>query len=208
VPKFVVENALDVDSWQRVYAEKQISDGALVTIGWLASGSHAIDAPLVMPALERLLEERKNVRLHFIGWIGFESMSDGMKKHKERIQVEPWVDIAVLPRAMADFDIGLAPVVDNAFNRAKSSIKALQYWALGIPLVASPLAPYELLEDGGDGYLVATPEEWYEKLLGLVDDQEKRRRMGNRGRLRLIRDHDIRDHAADWLRVFEIVKSI
>lgn len=39
-------------------------------------------------------------------------------------------------------DCGLAPLIDNKFNSAKSILKYMEYGALGIPCVASCVAPY------------------------------------------------------------------
>jgi len=130
------------------------TDDGSVTIGWMASGSHTIDAPLVIPAIKRIMKEYPNVKLHLIGWVGWEQLGQEFNEHKERIKVEPWTNIVMLPQVMADIDIGIAPLVDNLFNRAKSNIKWLQYAALGSPCVASDLAPYQDIQNGVDGFVV------------------------------------------------------
>lgn len=46
---------------------------------------------------------------------------------------------------IAEFDVGIAPLADNAYNRAKSYLKPLEYMALGVPCVVSPRPEYKLL---------------------------------------------------------------
>lgn len=48
-------------------------------------------------------------------------------------------------RKLAELDVGIAPLADNRYTRAKSALKLLQYSALGVPWVASPAPEYERL---------------------------------------------------------------
>lgn len=54
-----------------------------------------------------------------------------------------------LYRTLGRLSVGVAPLVDDRFNRSKSWIKPLEYGALGIPCVASDVAPYRALFDDG-----------------------------------------------------------
>lgn len=52
--------------------------------------------------------------------------------------------------ARINADIGLCPLVDCAFNRAKSELKVLEYWAMRMPVIASAAEPYKsFVRDGG-----------------------------------------------------------
>lgn len=211
-PIFVVENAQDVSEWQLAYEEKQaMPANDTVTIGWMASGSHTIDIPLVSDALETIMATHPNVRLHFIGWVGFENVGTWAPKYRDRITAHGWLDNSVLPYVMRDFDVGIAPIVDNPFNQSKSSIKALQYWALGIPCVASPLSPYlGVIEHGIDGFLPPNndPAEWCAALELLVTNAEVRKTMGKMGRKKLVERYDMKHNVQNWIAVFDrIIES-
>jgi hypothetical protein len=65
------------------------------------------------------------------------------------------------------FDLGIAPLVDNAFNRLKSDIKVLEYTAMGLPVVASSVEPYS----DADQAILCNPSEWYPTLRTLIQDQ-------------------------------------
>jgi glycosyltransferase involved in cell wall biosynthesis len=204
--RVVVPNCLDVEAWETAFARREARARApVVTIGWMASGSHKLDAPLVMPAIERVMRERPDVQLHLIGWIGWENLTPGLLEMRDRVEVDGWVGIGELPGVMADFDIGIAPLLDTPFNEAKSGIKAMQYWALGIPVVCSALAPYGLVEHERTGLCVEGVEAWTQALMGLVDDAEKRRWMGAQGRLELLEKWDVRVRYLDWVRAYDFV---
>lgn len=104
---------------------------------------------------------------------------------------EPWcANVPDWWRRVATFDIGLAPLVDSRFNRSKSFIKILEYAALGVPFIASPVGPYrEHVIDGVNGFLASTPEEWSERLTQLIRSPWLRVKMGNQAR----------DWARDWI---------
>jgi glycosyltransferase involved in cell wall biosynthesis len=76
-------------------------------------------------------------------------------------------------------DIGLLPVNDLPWNNWKFFFKAIQYMAIGIPVVARRIGSNaEIIEDGVNGFLVETDRQWYEKLALLIRDPGLRRRMG------------------------------
>jgi glycosyltransferase involved in cell wall biosynthesis len=82
-----------------------------------------------------------------------------------------------------DFDIGLAPLIPSMFNRSKSHIKALEYAALGIPVIASDEPPYrDFVIDGVTGFLVRREHEWGQRLRDLVNDDAMRESMGVKAR--------------------------
>lgn len=81
------------------------------------------------------------------------------------------------------FDVGLAPLPENAWTRGKSATKVIQYMAAGLPVVCSPVgANAEIVRDGVTGYHARNPDEWVEKVLHLAKNPEARARMGREAR--------------------------
>ncbi|MGI8863615.1 MAG: glycosyltransferase family 4 protein [Solirubrobacteraceae bacterium] len=90
------------------------------------------------------------------------------------------------PREQADvmpLDIGLAPLLDAPKQRYTCGLKALQYMAAGLPVVASPVGAFpSIVRDAQTGLLASTPEEWFHALDRLLTDPGLRLRMGAEGR--------------------------
>jgi glycosyltransferase involved in cell wall biosynthesis len=90
----------------------------------------------------------------------------------------PWSEAAE-GEALADCDVGLAPLADDSWTRGKAGYRCVQYAAAGLPTVASPVgAQCEVVRDGDTGLLAATPESWRAALRRLCSDVALRKRMG------------------------------
>lgn len=74
--------------------------------------------------------------------------------------------------------VGLMPLDDTPWTRAKCAFKALQYMALGIPTVASPVGMNrEVVTDGVNGYLATSPESWFRAIDTILGDRERARNL-------------------------------
>jgi hypothetical protein len=83
----------------------------------------------------------------------------------------------------SSFSVGIMPLPDTPFTRAKAGFKLLQYMASGIPVVASPVGVNgQLISDSGAGFVANTDEEWDSSLRLLLSDAKLRQKMGNCGR--------------------------
>ena len=82
-------------------------------------------------------------------------------------------------RDLQEGDIGILPLNDLPWNNWKFFFKIIQYMAVGIPVVAQHKgSSSEVIEDGVNGFLVRSKEEWFEKLSLLTENIELRRKMG------------------------------
>lgn len=152
-----------------------------VVVGWAGGSSHAMDMFSTAPALRRFLGRNKHVELHLIG-------TDYRATIRCEARYTDWAPPEDYYRSI-DFDIGIAPLVDTVFARSKSAVKALEYAALGIPVVASDVGPYrDFVIDGVTGYLVRQDHEWGKRLYELSNDEAMRTEMGVKAR----------EHAAQW----------
>jgi glycosyltransferase involved in cell wall biosynthesis len=85
------------------------------------------------------------------------------------------------------WDIGIAPLIDDEFNRCKSHIKWMEYSMKRIPTVASRVYPYsepidgvDTIKDGETGFLCENQKEWIDKLSYLIENKKARKEMGYR----------------------------
>jgi len=103
------------------------------------------------------------------------------------------------PTLFASFAVGVMPLPDNEYARAKAGFKLLQYMAAGVPVVASPVGVNrDLVERSGAGFLADGAEEWEEALRTLLADPKLRERLGSSGRAFVATYADL-DNQADTI---------
>jgi glycosyltransferase involved in cell wall biosynthesis len=83
-------------------------------------------------------------------------------------------------KELSSFDIGIMPLPDDEWAKGKCGLKGLQYMALGIPTIMSPVGVNtEIIRDGENGMLATTTEEWVSMLEQLIASAELRNRIGS-----------------------------
>lgn len=100
----------------------------------------------------------------------------------ERVWGSDPVPLLDWPQRVAAIGIGIAPLADTAFNRAKSWLKPLELSACGVPWVGSPQEEYAILHASGAGLLARSPKEWYRRLRNLIFDAELRKQISQAGK--------------------------
>ena len=89
-------------------------------------------------------------------------------------------------QVLAGFDIGVMPLPDTEFTRAKEGYKLKQYMAAGLPVVCSAVGQnLKLVQEGVNGFFARDQREWVENLAKLVSDWELREEMGRAGRAKI-----------------------
>jgi glycosyltransferase involved in cell wall biosynthesis len=145
-----------------------------LTIGWAGGNSHLHDIEQCAWGLRKTMQRFPDVDLHFIG-----EDYTGLVRSPRPARFTGWASRTVDYYRLVDFDIGLAPLAPTFFARSKSAIKALEYSALGIPVVASDAAPYrDFVVDGVTGFLIRHDHEWAARLRELIEDEPMRTEMG------------------------------
>jgi glycosyltransferase involved in cell wall biosynthesis len=81
---------------------------------------------------------------------------------------------------MEDADILVTPLMDDVYNRCKSQIKWLEASSAAIPGVWQKIRQYEEVIDGTNGILAKKDTEWYKAIKYLIDNPEKRKKMGEK----------------------------
>jgi len=86
----------------------------------------------------------------------------------------PWQNIAAYQRTLNRVDIGLAPLLDDAFNKRKTPVKSLEYGMAGAAVVASPTLYRSVVQ--GRGTLARTENDWHAAIEAYVTRPELRQR--------------------------------
>ncbi len=96
-----------------------------------------------------------------------------------------------------EMDIGLAPFPNTGWTPWRCHGKVLQYMAVGIPVIASRIGIIpDYIEDGVNGFLVDTDEEWIARTRLLMSDADLRVRLGSAGRRTIEQNYSGRDWAS------------
>lgn len=163
------------------------------TVGWTGSVvTHVGDLDVMGGVLPGVLAE---TGARFVSWgVGLTEQALGVKG-----RVRPWADLrGAYPRQVADLDVGLVPLADNAFNAAKSWLKGMEYAALGVPFIASPRAEYRALwQVLPDPVLADPPETWRSCMRLLLTKPEVRSEIAGLNR-EAMTSHTYENHADRW----------
>ncbi|WP_448518084.1 glycosyltransferase family 4 protein [Rhodoflexus sp.] len=147
-----------------------------VVIGWTGSFSTIEHFEYGIPALLAIKKKYGDkVRFKLIG-------DSRYKNESLDIQGIAWHPDTELEE-LGELDIGIMPLPDTEWTRGKCGFKGLTYMSLAIPAVLSPVGiNKDIVQDGKNGYLAATTEEWIEKLSLLIENEELRKQIGEAGK--------------------------
>lgn len=199
---YTIPNSIDFVSWDKL--KRRSRPG--IRIGWAGGSAHEGDFEEINPAIKSLAKKHKEVKFVLINGPTPKGLPEELKDVPRIKHKLVWKDIKDYPRMLVgeDFDILIAPLLDCAFNRAKSNIKWLEGAAMGIPTVASSVGHFkDSITHGVDGFLAETPEEFEKFLNILITDKKLRREMGRQARRTAEKNFSITSTTKKYLSVME-----
>ncbi len=164
-------------------------------VGWTGTFSTLKYLDIVTPILSKLQEEFDftflviaNVdpqlplkRFRFIPWSKASEIDDLLRMH-----------------------IGIMPLLDGPIELGKCGFKAIQYMALGIPAIVSPVGVNaEIVDHGINGYIARTEDEWEHALRDLISDASKRQAMGQESRNKIVKWYSVIASESLFLKLFQ-----
>lgn len=167
----VIPNAIDPAIWNH---KNQLKKDGKIRIGWMSSGSHFADLPIINPVMEAILKKYPQVEFHFAGMTWDTESKDRFFHHVGSGNYEKF------PKWYSELgiDIAIAPLKDTPFNRCKSNIKWMEAAMLEIPMVASDVLPYRDIKHGETGFLATNQTQFIKYLSNLIENEELRRKIG------------------------------
>lgn len=193
----VVPNAMDFTLFQEAIAR----DDNRIIVGWAGSNTHAEDVRDAWRVLPAIMDEFPHVEMEFVGMLPPQSM---LKYVPSRVRMRRFVPVGEFPSRFASWawDITLAPLTDNRFNRSKSNIKMLEAAALNIPILVSPVQPYDefcALHPDLRWLMCSTELQWKNKLRELIQDSELRKAKAQQIRSIALKYFDIKNIKDLWV---------
>jgi glycosyltransferase involved in cell wall biosynthesis len=172
-----------------------------ITIGW--SGSIT-----TIKHFEFALDFLKEIKSKFGHTISIKVIGDGSYINEELdIKGLPWMASKELDD-LNSFDIGIMPLPDDEWAKGKCGLKGLQYMALEIPTIMSPVGVNtEIIQHGKNGFLASTTKEWVECITQLIENPALRHSMGKAARQTVLEKYSVKAQEQNYLQAFnEVLK--
>ena len=153
----------------------RIPGPVLPVLGWIGSPTTASYIRGLGPVLQRVAAQHPF--LLSVSGTGEPVAIPGVRVENPSWALDGEIDL------FRNCDIGVYPLVDDAWAKGKCGFKAIEFMACGVPVVASAVGVNrEIIEDGVNGFLATTDNEWVEKLGRLIAEPELRARLAAAGR--------------------------
>ncbi len=191
----IVPTTIDTNKYIPAYNSKKDR----ICIGWSGSFSTIVHFMTCLEALE-LIKKKYSDKIYFkvIGSGDYHNAELG-------IQGLPWREETEV-KDLQEIDIGIMPLPDNKWTKGKCGLKGLQYMALAIPTIMSPVGVNtEIIQDGKNGYLASDMDEWVKKLSLLIDSGKLRETIGSKGRETVVSKFSIEANKNLYLQYFNEV---
>ena len=170
-------NHIDPKDWTNLPVSPTRSQDPCLRILYGGAFGHSGDFETIRTTITRLLESPPvPLRLFVFGPIP-KWLYDLGDKARGRIIPMDLVQFQSYPAVIAwgGFDLAIAPLLDNPFNRAKSTIKWQEAATQGIPLVCSNIGPYADLPAGTA--VRCDENDWDDALWAILTDSDYRARV-------------------------------
>lgn len=189
MPIFTLPNFNDINDFKFRKARKKKN----IVIGYAGSVTHNKDLALVLPIIRKLMKKYPTLEFEVLGAVAKNQALDIFKNFEDELLdrvfmkggTQTWKGYPEL-LAKQSWDIAIAPLVDDDFNRGKSHIKWMEYAMYKIPCVASKVYPYykdidgiKTIQNGKTGFLARSRKDWEIMLTNLIENKYLREEIGN-----------------------------
>lgn len=166
----------------------------ILRIGWTGTHTTMNYLPFLVPILEKL-KEKHTFKFRVIS-------NEAPQFSLDYLEYIPWNKSTEI-FDLSQIQIGVMPLENDRWSAGKCGFKALQYMALEIPTVLSPVGVNTtIVQNDVNGILVSTSEEWYERLDELLSDLNKRQTIGKEGRKTVLEKYSVAANRAAYKELF------
>ena len=172
-----------------------------ITIGWSGSFSTIEHFKLAIPALTEIKKK-------YGALVNFLVIGDKRYKNIElEINSIDWSKDSEIEH-LYEIDIGIMPLPNDEWAKGKCGLKGLQYMALGIPTIMSPVGVNsQIIHDGKNGFLADDINEWVEKISILIENPKLRSELGKAGRNTVQLGYSVESQQEKYIKLFQSLVS-
>lgn len=177
----IVPTTIDTD----LYIPRPRSLTGQFCIGWSGSFSTTSHLCVAQTALKHIKTKYgEKIKIKIIGDATYEDTLLDVKGL-------PW-SLSTEIEDLQTFDLGIMPLPDDDWCRGKCGLKGLQYMALGIPTVMSPVGVNSsIIIDGINGFLARTESDWIKKITTVIENPHQRTRLGDEARKTVVLNYSV-----------------
>ncbi len=193
----VVVNPTTIDT-ENLHNPRKIikKNSEKITIGWTGSHSTLKYLKEIELILEYLETKYPNVQILIIA----DKKPDLKLRNLEFLKWNKETEAEDLSK----IDIGIMPLPDDEWSKGKCGFKALQYMAMEIPCVISPVGVNkQIIDHGVNGFLAESEQDWITHLEYLINNQSARIQLGLAGRQKVIEGYSVLSNTGNFLSLFE-----
>lgn len=191
----LIPTVIDIDK----YPIKEHYSSEKVVIGWIGSPTSLKYLKALQPVLKELGSEY-NIQLHIVGGKSL----IGLDGYESLIE---WTE-TMETKLVQQFDIGIMPLENNAWERGKCGYKLIQYMGCALPVVGSPVGVNdELIEEGINGFKPRNFYEWKLALEQLIVDSDMRSKMGKAGRKLVEEKYSLQKARYKWVQLLNEINN-
>lgn len=177
LPFKTIKNEKNKKEIKKIMLEKKkLKDDNRVRIGYFSGSiTHNDDILMILSVIVKIMDENSNVELHLVGEL---DIPKELRKFKDRIVINPFVDWEQLPKLISNVDINIVPLENTIFNEAKSENKWMEASLVKVTTIASKVGALEkMVLHEETGFLCSNNEEWYNTLTKLIHDSDYRKKV-------------------------------
>lgn len=172
-----------------------------ICIGWTGTETTIKHFETIVPVLKSLHEKYPN-QLCFRMVVNFDYQCEEIP-----LDVVQWSKSNEI-ETLLSFDIGIMPLPDNQWTKGKCGFKGLQYMALQIPTIMSPVGVNkDIIQDGENGFLAENESEWLQRLEQLIESENLRQEIGVKGKHTVETKYSRKAWETHWLDFFNQIIS-
>jgi glycosyltransferase involved in cell wall biosynthesis len=206
---YVVRSGPKLDRLKILPPVEALKQGRRYLVGYVGVMGKQEGIDLLLQAARHIVYDLGRQDVHF-GLVGGGTSLDEMKRLAQDLGVADYVTFTgrVPDREMLEMlntaDVCVNPDVANEMNDKSTMNKIMEYMALGKPIVQFDLTEGRFSAQQASLYATRNdPADMARKIVELLDDPERRRRMGEFGRNRVVGELEWRYEAPKLLAAYE-----
>lgn len=193
----VVINPTTIDCTRvHVPAPRKNDESRCLTLGW--TGTHS-----TLKYLDAFEPVWANLVSQFGAGIKLLIIADRQPPYTwPQLEFIPWSKETEV-QDLSRIDIGLMPLTIDRWTEGKCGLKVLQYMALSIPAVASPVGVNtKIIRQAETGLLCDSPDQWEESIARLIRDPAWRKTLGEAGRQHVVQFYSVDSNRSNFISLF------